>query len=318
MRVNDIEIRRFTCCLFALALWYLGLLAAGCRNRVKEPVERDPAKVPVIAVTNDFLKFVAEELSGPDARVVFPMQGAGDPADWEPTLEGLSEFQSADLVLMNGATYEKWVAGVALPASRILRTANVFRGQWIEVEGVVHSHGPGGAHSHAGTAYTTWIDLQQARQQAAEANVAIGKLLGDPVAVAARFKKLDDVLQTLDAEMQTAAKRLGQTPLVVSHPVYQYWARRYNLNVKSIHWEPEVVPGAAEIEDLQKLLAEHHAPCLIWEAQPSEQNSAIATQMGLANIVFAPGGQTTAGLTWIDRMRANIRNLEAIPIPLNQ
>ena len=76
-------------------------------------------------------------------------------------------MQKADLILLNGATYDKWLAGVSLPESKLIDTSSAFADQYIKtVEAGTHSHGKGGDHSHAGTAFTTWIDFDQALQQA--------------------------------------------------------------------------------------------------------------------------------------------------------
>ena len=57
--------------------------------------------------------------------------------------------------------------GFVPPESKIVDTAASFRDKFIEVkDAVTHSHGKQGGHSHNGTAFTTWIDFQQAIAQA--------------------------------------------------------------------------------------------------------------------------------------------------------
>ena len=50
-------------------------------------------------------------------------------------------------------------------------------------------------------------------------------------------------------------KKFANQPVVASHPVYQYWARRYSINLEAVLWEPEEVPTDAQMEDLKKILA---------------------------------------------------------------
>jgi zinc transport system substrate-binding protein len=45
-------------------------------------------------------------------------------------------------------------------------------------------------------------------------------------------------LATLDGELKAMTASKPALPLMASHPVYQYLARRYSLNLRSVHWEP--------------------------------------------------------------------------------
>ena len=113
------------------------------------------------------LKYFAERIAGDRATVVFPGPADIDPVFWTPDLETTRDYQGADLVLLNGATYAKWTTKVTLPQSRCVNTSKAFKESYIKVsDGVTHSHGKGGDHSHSGTAFTTWLDLEQAAAQA--------------------------------------------------------------------------------------------------------------------------------------------------------
>jgi zinc transport system substrate-binding protein len=76
-------------------------------------------------------------------------------------------FQSADVILLNGASYSKWLDKVTLPRRKLVNTSQLFKDRYIQAQNVTtHRHGPQGKHAHAGLAFTTWIDFQQAIQQA--------------------------------------------------------------------------------------------------------------------------------------------------------
>ena len=61
----------------------------------------------------------------------------------------------------------------------------------------------------------------------------------------------------LDAQLLGLGKRLGGEGIIGSHPVYQYFARRYNIKLNSVMWEPEVVPEQDQWLALQQLLNSH-------------------------------------------------------------
>ena len=88
-------------------------------------------------------------------------------------------------------------------------------------------------------------------------------------AFAAGLAALESALSELDTKLGEAARAIGKTPLLFSHPVYQYFARRYALNARSLHWEPEDPPDERAWRALEELLVEHPARWMIWEAAPS-------------------------------------------------
>ncbi len=51
--------------------------------------------------------------------VLFPVPEEVDPAYWKPEAEDVAAYQRADLILLNGASYAKWVDFVKLPRSRL-------------------------------------------------------------------------------------------------------------------------------------------------------------------------------------------------------
>ena len=107
---------------------------------------------PKVYVVNYPLQYFAERIAGDQVSVVFPAPPDGDPAFWNPDVETIAAFQAADLILVNGATYAKWLKTASLPKSKMVDTSRSFAADYIEIkDDAVHSHGPEGEHSHAGT-----------------------------------------------------------------------------------------------------------------------------------------------------------------------
>lgn len=291
------------CLLAALLLLPFGLIAAETPLRV--------------AVGNYPLKYFTERIAGSHVQVVFPVPADEDPAFWKPKDNDIAAFQQADLILMNGATYSKWADKVTLPRRKTVDTVIGFKDKFIIVANETkHSHGPGGEHSHSGTAFTTWLDLQQAIAQAqAVSDALVKKLPAVKDEIAKNFATLRSEIEALDARLLAAGKKLGSQPLVASHPVYQYLARRYTLNLKDVLWEPEEVPTAEQMADLKKLLASHPAKWMIWEGEPATESVAKVQMLGLQSIVFDPCGNTPERGDWLSVMTANVGALEKISSP---
>jgi ABC-type Zn uptake system ZnuABC Zn-binding protein ZnuA len=52
-----------------------------------------------------------------------------------------------------------------------------------------------------------------------------------------RFAKLVAELKNLDDQLAAVVKAGVSKPLVFSHPVYQYFIRRYYLDGEEVHWD---------------------------------------------------------------------------------
>ena len=256
------------------------LVLASCGRESSSGVETKANGKPQVLVANYPLKYFAERIGGSAVDVVFPAPGDEDPAFWQPDDAAVAKFQSADVILMNGATYSKWAEKVTLPQSKLVDTSAGFKAQYIEIKAdSTHSHGPGGEHSHSGTAFTTWIDLTQAIQQAETVKTALAKFAPE---AEANFAKLKTELEALDARLVAVGKRIANAPLVASHPVYHYFARRYALNLQSV----------------------------LWEGEPAKESVAKLDAIGVKSVVVDPCGNVPDAGDFIRVMTANVEALE--------
>lgn len=267
---------------------------------------------PTVAVVNYPLKYFAERIGGDSIKVVFPIPPDVDPAFWIPEPEGVLGFQSADLILLNGATYSKWLNKVSLPRRKLVNTSQLFKDQYIEIqESTTHTHGPKGAHAHAGLAFTTWVDFQQAVQQAEAIRDALTKLVPEQKNdFEINFSALKGDLLTLDRRIKEIVVTKPAQPLVVSHPVYDYFARRYGLSIRSVLWEPEETPSAEQWVELIRILRNHPAKWMIWEGEPNPDSVDKLESMGVKNLVFDLCANVPDQGDFISVMRQNVENLD--------
>ena len=272
------------------------------------------AEQPLTIYTVNYpLQYFAQRIAGEHAQVIFPGPADEDPAFWMPDTETIRRYQQADLILLNGAGYAKWTKRVSLPRLRSVNTSAGFNDNLIrEQGGIAHSHGPGADHSHAGIAFTTWLDLEQAAQQA---EAIMQALVRKRPAYQAEFQRnyaaLEKELMALDAEIKSLTSSTTQ-PLVASHPVYQYLARRYGLNLKAVMWEPETPPSVTQWQALSALLQEHPANWMIWEGQPAPASVQRLRKMGVGSLVYDPCANIPVRGNFMDVMQENINNMRII------
>ncbi len=269
---------------------------------------------PVVYVSNYPLKYFTEKVGLPVIEVRYPVPPEVDPAYWQPSEEDIRAMQKADLVIVNGASYESWLEKVSLPPSKVINTSATFEDRLIETAGAVtHSHGPEGKHTHPGTAFTTWLDMNLAIEQARTIHAALSvrwprhkKLFEE------QFADLERRLRVLDAAIISAIGEKHDLPVVFSHPVYQYLQACYGINGRTVHWEPEEMPPEAEWRKLKALLAGHPAKWMIWEAEPIGPIAARLKQMGLRVAVYDPCSRPPAEGDFVSVMEKNIAELRRV------
>ena len=299
----------------------IGLTVLACSpgepDSAPDTVETQPAKGGSAALSvftvNYPLQYFAERLGGELVEVSFPAPAEEDPAYWAPGPEVVAEYQRADLILLNGVGYAKWLERATLPAGKLVDTSAGFQDRWIALdEGPVHTHGPEGEHSHKGYAFTTWLDLTLAVQQAEAIATAMSRkrphLRGT---FQSNFKALARDLKILDQDIQMIVSKKPSKPLIVSHPVYDYFTRRYGLNIASLHWEPDEFPDEGQWIELQKILNDHPAKWMIWEGEPIPKTVEKLKNFGIESLVFDPCGNVPKRGDFLTIMRQNAKNLQS-------
>lgn len=298
---------------YHLGLMALLALVTGCSSDERAVQEQeDDRGPPSVCAVNYPLAYFAGRIAGDSVEVVLPVPGDIDPATWVPDADSITELQRADLVLLNGAGYEGWLQRATLPRSRLVDTSAAFADRLIPVvNDVTHSHGPTGDHSHAGTAFTTWLDCEFAIEHARAVLSALVRLRPENKAeYRERFAELERDLQELDSELKAVTVRIGDQPLLFSHPVYQYLERRYSLNGRSLHWEPGEMPEEAQWRELSGMLSSNPAAWMIWEGTPHPEAVGRLEGLGVKSVVFRPAGNKPASGDYMSVMQDNLRALQ--------
>lgn len=272
------------------------------------------AKPLVVQASSYPAYYFARRVATDSFDVRYRVPNAVDPAFWRPGDEDLIAFQQADIILLNGATYEKWLKTVTLPRSIMLDTSKGFSDQYLESEGKVHQHGNGVAHSHEGTAMTTWLDFALAAKQAESiAERFIVEVPGDEAAIKERLAVLKEDLEKLDDRMNAVAGAWGDKELIIaSHPVYQYLAKAYRFTIESMEWEWNTPLGEQETAKLKALIDKNQASWMMWESNPTKESQARIRQLGLEILVVSPCGNRIGDKDWLQIMHNNVLMLESI------
>jgi zinc transport system substrate-binding protein len=285
-----------------------------CRKDIEESKETTEGIKPTVYVVNYPLQYFTQRIGGEFVNVEFPAPANEDPAFWKPDSACIEAYQNADLIFLNGATYAKWIDMVSLPVSKMVDTSDAFHDKYIQLEqALTHAHGPEGEHAHGAIAFTTWLDPTLAIQHAEAIKERLARLLPNKADVIEQnYETLKTDLEDLDMRLKLLIANYSDESLLGSHPVYQYMARHYELNLKSVHWEPDKMPQESQWREIKELLETHPAKWMLWEDEPLSECSKQLEEIGIRSIIFNPCGNKLEQGDYMTVMNSNINNLKAI------
>jgi len=299
----------------------LTLALASCTERSASPpaAQAEPAHTSdTVLVTFYPTLYLAQRVAGAGVDVRLPLPEGEDPIFWQPSPETIREYQTARLVVLNGAEFEKWALTAPLPRSRVVDTARAFEDEFVEFEhAVTHSHGPAGEHSHAGVDGHTWLDPNLAIQQAR----AIERALMDAFPTGAdtfaiNLLSLESDLRHLNERFLEITPDIARVRLLASHPAYNYIAKRYGWTITNLDLDPETPLSEEDVGDILRAAGEdaRRPIILLWESPPHPTSRAMLEAAGVACVVFSPAENpspedlATHG-DYLAIMRANVQRL---------
>lgn len=291
-----------------LPLILLLLMITACVDEQKPNSPQQPQRSEFIIAVNTPLQYFAQRLLDNEIEVLMLAPENTDPALWQPSVEDVLQLQQAQLILLNGAGYSSWLSKVSISDSSLVNTSAAVRKQWIELEGEIsHSHGPGGEHAHGGYAITTWMDMNLAQGQAKEVARALQERWPEKTeSIDRHLTALLADISVIDEGFMMAATRLQDRQLVYSHPVYQYFERRYGLPGVSLHWEPDLMPSDEQWRELTRLNAENIL--FVWEAKPITEIADRMRESGIKFVILDPAANQREK-DWMTVQQENLLSL---------
>lgn len=255
------------------------------------------------------MAYFAARIAGDAATVAFPAPPGVDPEFWRPSIAALSSYQAADVIVLTGAGFAGWTERVSLPRGRIVDASRALTDRLIAVEGVTHSHGPEGEHTHEGVSPYVWMDFALAAEQAAAIAEGLARRAPSHAAVFAdQLGALQADLSSLDAQAQA----LGGGFLLAQHPRWPYFARAYGFTILSVDWPADAAPEPDRLNEIRALLTEApDARVMLWEGEPSPAMVAALAELGVIAVDFHHGAGLAEGESLIEMMESNLARLRA-------
>ncbi len=215
---------------------------------------------PKVVATASMLQDMAKNIAGDHAEVLCIVPIGGDPHIHEPTSKDAKLVSSADLVLMNGLTFEGWLNKLIANSGTKAKVATITEGvKVIQSDSYANSPDP-----HA------WMDATNGIVYAENIKKALIDLMPDHKAdFENNFNKYK---KELEETHQYILNQINKIPddkriVITSHDAFQYFGKAYGLTLES-------VMGISTEEDVQtstmialgKLIEEKNVPAVFIES----------------------------------------------------
>ncbi len=291
--------------------------ACGTTDSGPDATERDVSAGHRLTVyTSCFpIDWLTRRIAGEHADVVHILPIGEDPPEWTPPVEVVGKMQQADLIVINGATFEGWAKTATLPDGKIIDTTAGLKDSLIVIEGETHSHGKDGEHTHAGTDPHTWVDPLLASAQAEAIRDALIRANGGHAdAFKASFTELQAELQSLHKAYEKANAGYSGETMATSHPAFNYIGRRYDWKLLNFGFEPDEEPAAEPFAHLSESVKEDTIRYMLWESMPGDELKAKFEATGVQVVFLDPLEQPPEGKAYdyLAQARANIETLQQL------
>lgn len=275
------------------------------------------SKVKVVASFYPIYDFV-QKIGGDRVEVSSIIPPGVEPHDWEPTIQQRLKAESSDMIVYNGAGFEKWIEEIDAK----------FRVDTSEGLELLEGSSEGGDHQTSASGHTDlnenadphiWLDPILAKYQIEKIRDGLIKI--DPANTNyynGTAKKFIAELDSLDAFIRSELSNCDKIDFIAFHNAFTYFSNRYGLNQHSVYGvspEGDILPQ--RLQEIIKLSRELNIDTIYAEdlIDPRLVN-VIATEIPNGKVlILSPiegidEEEQKAGKGYIDKMRQNIENLK--------
>lgn len=275
-------------------------------------------KITVVASFYPLYEF-ASRVVGDRAEVSSLVPAGVEPHDWEPTAEDVSRGRAADVLVINGAGFERWADD--MQAKVVANTSEGIEFNYREENEAGDDEqghedaggGGGGANPHI------WLDPMLAKHQIDKIRDVM--VSSDPANTDYYNQNADRFtaeLDSLDAFIRSELADCNKSDFIAFHDAFTHFSERYGLRQHSIQGvspEGEILP-----QTIQQIieLANGFGINIIYSEDLIDSRLADTIANEIPNgkvLVLSPiegigNEEQAAGIRYIDKMKQNIANLK--------
>ncbi len=265
---------------------------------------------PVVASTASMIWDMARNIGGDhfDHRMIVPI--GGDPHLYEPTPSDARLVASADLILKNGLTFEGWINSLIENSGTKAAVVTVTEG----LPALTSMTYKGAADPHA------WMDASKGEFYLRNIRDALIELAPEHKAdITSNYEKYSRELSRMDEYIEKEIKKIpeAQRILITSHDAFQYYGRRYGLNLQAIQGvSTDAEVQTADILRVNKVIRESGVPAVFVEStiNPKMLNRiAKDNDIVVGGSLFSDsiGDEKSAAPSYLEMLRYNTNTIVA-------
>ncbi len=219
-------------------------------------MDEKPLVVASASMIHDMLEVIGGEYI--ETATIVPI--GSDPHLYEPTPSDVQLTSDAQLILVNGLTFEGWLNELIDNSGTKAKTIRVTEG----VNAIASEEYANSADPHA------WMDVQNAMIYADNIRKALSELIPEEAETFQfNYNVYKSQLQDLDIYVQEQIATIPETQriLVTSHDAFSYYGRRYGLKLEALAgFSTEADPRTSDVIRVNKVISEHKLPAIFMES----------------------------------------------------
>lgn len=288
----------------------LGLVLAGCGTA---PAGQQSAAGVRLVTTTNIIGDVVAQVAGRDVQLTVLMGPGVDPHTYVPTPRDVAAVHDAQLIFVNGAGLETFLAPLLKQAGGQARLVDLSQGLDLLPAGHVE------AGEHAGEGEYdphVWLSVPNVMRWVDAIAAALAE--ADPAhaeGYRSRAAAYRQELEALDVwiRQQVAGVPPERRKLVTNHPAFGYFAREYGFEQVGAVYpiSPAAEPSAQDIAALEDAIRRLGVPAVFTETTVNPKLAEqVARDTGVRLVRLytgSLGGPRSGAETYIEMMRYNTR-----------
>ena len=301
---------------FQSTLLFRTLLVSVALFAAPRALAASPDEPLSIVVTIPVLKDLAQQVGGPNVRVVSLLNGYENEHTYSPRPSDLVAVRKARLLFEVGIGLEVWVSSLVKNAgSPSLRVVTTSQGIGLIRDHTGHREGTrqGGETTGSDGNPHIWLDPENVAIMLRHITEAL--IAADP-AHATDFRNRQAIylrkLDQLRKELSDRVKSLPDRRFIAHHPAWPYMARRFDFDMAAtILMQSGAEPSALQLQSLIGKIKKERIKVIVSEIQLSQKLPTLLAKETKTRIVVLttlPGGLPGTE-TYIDMLRYNVLQL---------
>ncbi len=283
--------------------------------------EVNSSKNTVIVTSYPIYEFT-KTIAGDKLQVSSLLSPGIEPHEFEPTANQVQSIYDSKLLILNGAGFESWLEELGPE----LEQKGVQKLNLSEHIDLLHSaesvDEDGHNHNIKDVDHTAdphfWLDPSLVVKQIDLISDKLSEISPESkIEFTENGEKFKRELLDLDKQYSENLKNCKQKTIITSHKAFNYLAKRYDFQIKSItNFSPEVEPSTAQLKELADNVKARGIKYIFFESLVSpEMANTLALETGAQTLALNPIENLTQeelknSKNYMNLMKDNLKNLK--------